>query len=173
METHDFFACAEKPLHKGTFFRKDHLRQHLRLFHKTSFNEKVMNVWVKRDLKIQSRCGFCDLKMGTWTERIEHLAAHFESGQKMTDWSGDYGFEPHIEDMVENWTYLHHAPNSHQPHSQDNATNEAQMNPILEDPKTPLGNFDTFPSTLKPTHYTNPLTDSEIDELVLVGLSCG
>ncbi|MCJ1285642.1 hypothetical protein MMC26_004983 [Xylographa opegraphella] len=37
-----------------------------------------------------------------WPERVEHLSVHFKKGTTMKDWKGDHGFEPRIEDIVEN-----------------------------------------------------------------------
>lgn len=61
-----------------------------------------MESWLSFDHEIQSRCGFCDLKMTSWAERVEHLATHFKQGKTMTDWQGAHGFNFHVEELVEN-----------------------------------------------------------------------
>jgi hypothetical protein len=33
---------------------------------------------------------------------VEHLAAHFKNGADMTQWQGDWGFEPFVQGLVEN-----------------------------------------------------------------------
>ena len=102
-ETHKYLACAEQPVHAHTFFRKDHLRQHLRLFHnKCDFHAPTMDSWVSYNYDVRSRCGFCDIEIHSWPERVEHLSVHFKQGATMKDWKGDHGFEPSIEDIVEN-----------------------------------------------------------------------
>jgi hypothetical protein len=40
--------------------------------------------------------------MGSWVDRTDHLAEHFKEGQTMASWKGDWGFDSHIIDMVEN-----------------------------------------------------------------------
>ncbi|MCJ1392141.1 hypothetical protein MMC18_005008 [Xylographa bjoerkii] len=102
-ETHKYLACAEQPEQARTFFRKDHLRQHLRLFHnKCDYHAPAMDSWVSYDYDVRSRCGFCDIEIKSWPERVEHLSVHFKQGTTMKDWKGDHGFEPRIEDLVEN-----------------------------------------------------------------------
>jgi hypothetical protein len=168
-ETHDYSTCAGKPLHKRSFYRKDHLSQHLRLFHRTNFNAKTMNSWIKRDLEVRSRCGLCDLEMTSWSERIDHLATHFEKGEGVDNWKGGYGFEPHIEAMVENWS----RDLSNASHSASCATGGAQKRIRPEVPAFPLDDFSQIADGKRQCPLTDPLTQAEIDELVLVGLSCG
>ncbi len=173
LETHDYSACAEKPPHKRSFYRKDHLRQHLRLFHKTVFNEKVMNGWVERHLDIQSRCGFCDLSMHSWSQRVDHLAAHFEDGENMRNWKGGYGFEPHVEAMVENKIPLDTLARSGMPQLlNSNAEDQSRLMPPPAAPA--LEGLDLPDDVGKVSDsFAVPMTQAEIDELVLVGLSCG
>lgn len=40
--------------------------------------------------------------MNTWPARIDHLAEHFKSGKSMADWNGSLGFEPEVQELVEN-----------------------------------------------------------------------
>ena len=61
-----------------------------------------MESWISYDHEIQSRCGFCDARLMSWTERVEHLAAHFKQGKTMDDWTGGHEFEPYVEQFVEN-----------------------------------------------------------------------
>ncbi|MCJ1384078.1 hypothetical protein MMC17_007194 [Xylographa soralifera] len=102
-ETHKYLACAEQPEHARIFFRKDHLRQHLRLFHNNcDYYAPAMDGWVSYDYDVRSRCGFCNIEIKSWPERVEHLSVHFKQGTTMKDWKGGHGFEPRIEDIVEN-----------------------------------------------------------------------
>ncbi|CVL11701.1 uncharacterized protein FPRN_14923 [Fusarium proliferatum] len=101
-ETHNYSACAAQPESARLFHRKDHLRQHLRLFHQgCNFNDS-MKSWLSSIDDVRSRCGFCDAQLDTWTERQRHLALHFRSGTDMREWKGDRGFDQRIEDLVEN-----------------------------------------------------------------------
>ena len=61
-----------------------------------------MDSWISHDHEIQSRCGFCDARLRSWTERVEHLAAHFKQGKTMNEWLGGHDFEPYVEQFVEN-----------------------------------------------------------------------
>jgi len=40
--------------------------------------------------------------MENWSDRVHHLADHFKAGKTMADWKGDWGFEAHIVELVEN-----------------------------------------------------------------------
>lgn len=100
LERHNFTQCQEKTLQERTFYRKDHLRQHLKLLHSTKF-EPCMEAWKSTTTEIKSRCGFCPSVFSTWQQRADHLAAHFRNGSDMSQWAGGWGFEPYVERLVE------------------------------------------------------------------------
>ncbi|KAF3767439.1 hypothetical protein M406DRAFT_345452 [Cryphonectria parasitica EP155] len=102
IESHNHTACQEKPLNERTFYRKDHLRQHLKLVHNTKYLNWNMDSWKAPTPDIRSRCGFCGSVLGTWPARVDHLAEHFKTGSDMKSWKGDWGFEPAVLSMVEN-----------------------------------------------------------------------
>ncbi|KAK5998296.1 Homeobox protein 4 [Cladobotryum mycophilum] len=102
IDTHNHAACQERSLEERTFYRKDHLNQHLRLVHNVKFMDWSMKSWKVATPEIRSRCGFCGIVMDTWTIRVDHLAEHFKTGFSMADWKGDWGFELPVLDMVEN-----------------------------------------------------------------------
>ncbi|KAK3294917.1 C2H2 transcription factor [Chaetomium fimeti] len=102
IDNHNYSACQERTLGERTFYRKDHLRQHLKLVHGTNFTSWSMEQWKATTPEIRSRCGFCGTVMDTWSIRIDHLAAHFKDGKSMKDWKGDWGFDLPVLDMVEN-----------------------------------------------------------------------
>ncbi|OAQ86679.1 C2H2 transcription factor [Purpureocillium lilacinum] len=102
MESHNHSACQERTLEERTFYRKDHLNQHLRLVHNVKFMDWSMKQWKVATPEIRSRCGFCGIVMDTWTIRVDHLAEHFKTGYSMADWKGDWGFDVPVLDMVEN-----------------------------------------------------------------------
>ncbi|KAM5343656.1 hypothetical protein ACJ41O_012193 [Fusarium nematophilum] len=101
LKNHNYSMCHEKPPEERTFFRKDHLRQHLRLVHSADFLDWC-TTWQAANIEIRSRCGFCDTHLESWEVRVEHLAEHFRTGCTMADWKGGWGFEAHVIDMVEN-----------------------------------------------------------------------
>ncbi|KAF9870299.1 C2H2 type zinc finger domain-containing protein [Colletotrichum karsti] len=102
VESHNHTACQERTLEERTFYRKDHLNQHLRLVHNVKFVDWSMKGWKVATPEIRSRCGFCGVVLPNWTSRIEHLAEHFKTGNTMADWKGDWGFEAPVLSMVEN-----------------------------------------------------------------------
>lgn len=95
---HNPHACKQR-----VFNRKDHLKQHLRLVHDADGVEWIVRRWKAPSLDIRSRCGFCGITLNTWIDREDHLADHFKLGQTMADWTGDWGFEKHVMDTVENF----------------------------------------------------------------------
>ncbi|KFA72482.1 hypothetical protein S40288_06642 [Stachybotrys chartarum IBT 40288] len=102
IESHNHSACQERTLEERTFYRKDHLNQHLRLVHNVKFTEWSMKSWKVATPEIRSRCGFCGIVMDTWSIRVDHLADHFKTGYSMADWKGDWGFDVPVLDMIEN-----------------------------------------------------------------------
>ncbi|KAJ5725193.1 uncharacterized protein N7483_006550 [Penicillium malachiteum] len=101
LETHNYLSCQEKSIQERTFYRKDHLNQHLRLMHNAKF-QPCMEIWQSSITNIKSRCGFCASTLHTWKDRVDHLAGHFKNGANMSQWNGDWGFEPYILERVEN-----------------------------------------------------------------------
>ncbi|WQF83479.1 Putative Homeobox domain, HTH CenpB-type DNA-binding domain, Homeobox-like domain superfamily [Colletotrichum destructivum] len=101
-EKHNHSQCQERSLEERTFYRKDHLNQHLRLVHDTKFSEWSMKSWKVATPEIRSRCGFCGCVLDSWKQRTEHLSEHFKGGTTMADWKGDWGFEAPVLEMVEN-----------------------------------------------------------------------
>lgn len=84
-----------------TFYRKDHLRQHLRLMHACEMTTSMEN-WKSIAQNINSRCGFCALRFTSWQERVDHLTAHFKAGATMSAWKGCRGLDPAVAAQVTN-----------------------------------------------------------------------
>jgi hypothetical protein len=101
-ETHNHDLCHNRERGERTFYRKDHLRQHLRLVHGSEFMKWPMEEWKVKHEDVLSRCGFCDIDMTTWSERVNHLAEHFKEGRTMADWKGNWGFDAATLEMVQN-----------------------------------------------------------------------
>lgn len=101
-ETHNHATCSERPLEERTFYRKDHLRQHLRLVHDCQFLASTMDSWKIAAPEVRSRCGFCGIVMDTWSARVDHLAEHFKAGRTMEEWKGGWGFDSSVMKLVEN-----------------------------------------------------------------------
>lgn len=101
VESHNYRACREKGPDACVFYRKDHLRQHLRLVHEVTLQPN-MSSWKSERAELRSRCGFCSTEFDEWQARTEHLARHFRDGAKMADWHGDWGFEAEVAGLVTN-----------------------------------------------------------------------
>jgi hypothetical protein len=101
LETHEYLTCREKMTEHRSFSRKDHLQQHLRLVHRVPYHPS-MDEWRVSTAPLLSRCGFCDARFAGWKERVEHVAEHFKNNADMAQWQGDWGFEPHVQCLVEN-----------------------------------------------------------------------
>ncbi|KAK4079029.1 transcriptional regulator family: Homeodomain [Trichoderma harzianum] len=61
----------------------------------------VTTGWKTSTPNIRSRCGFCEIYLDSWGDRVEHLADHFKMGKTMASWTGDWGFEDAITDTLE------------------------------------------------------------------------
>ncbi|KAH7171279.1 hypothetical protein EDB81DRAFT_194704 [Dactylonectria macrodidyma] len=96
LEMHAHGTCVTQT---QIYARKDHLIQHLRRFHHAE-DLSMIDSWKVETPVISSRCGFCDSRMETWQERVDHLAAHFRKGSTMKDWKGEHGFTPEIAAQV-------------------------------------------------------------------------
>lgn len=102
IDSHNYAACQERTAPERSFYRKDHLRQHLKLVHNTKLLGWSMEQWKTTTPEIRSRCGFCDVVLDSWSIRTDHLAEHFKKGKSMADWKGGWGFEAPVLDVVEN-----------------------------------------------------------------------
>lgn len=102
LTSHNHNTCLDKPLAERTFYRKDHLVQHLHAVHRVSYSERLMSSWKVISQDIRSRCGFCDAWLSSWASRADHIARHFRDGRTMADWEGDWGFDPSVIEMLDN-----------------------------------------------------------------------
>ncbi|EEU38797.1 uncharacterized protein NECHADRAFT_21662, partial [Fusarium vanettenii 77-13-4] len=102
LNAHSYASCIERSLEERTFYRKDHLQQHLKLVHGAKYMEWPMDSWKTDNTEIISRCGFCGEGLSSWAIRVDHLADHFKSGSTMADWKGDWGFDHDVNEMIEN-----------------------------------------------------------------------
>ncbi|KAF2215944.1 hypothetical protein CERZMDRAFT_8986, partial [Cercospora zeae-maydis SCOH1-5] len=101
LESHNHRQCDDKGLDARTFYRKDHLRQHLRLMHGCEMSP-TMESWKSIAVNINSRCGFCAQRFTVWQERVDHLTAHFKAGARMSEWKGCRGLDPAVAAQVTN-----------------------------------------------------------------------
>jgi hypothetical protein len=101
LATHNHSGCLEKGKESRTFYRKDHLRQHLRLMHGCKMTA-TMETWKSEAQYIKSRCGFCSMNFDKWQDRVDHLAKEFRNGADMKNWKGCRGLDAHVAIYVTN-----------------------------------------------------------------------
>lgn len=102
-EQHNFSICNQRSAEHRTFYRRDHLFQHLRLVHRAEgISNTDFDLWKIPSPQIRSRCGFCGQNLPDWLTRVEHLGQHFKAGCTMADWVGDWGFDAAILPTIEN-----------------------------------------------------------------------
>ena len=104
VESHNFSLCNRRAVDERTFYRRDHLMQHLRLVHRVGAGVPgaAFDEWKAAAPPIRSRCGFCGRCLDDWAMRVEHLGEHFKAGSTMRDWVGDWGFDPAVLQTIEN-----------------------------------------------------------------------
>ncbi|KAF2019463.1 hypothetical protein BU24DRAFT_419079 [Aaosphaeria arxii CBS 175.79] len=96
LQSHEFSACAERSIADRTFYRKDHLWQHLVKFHGCvkwehwALDSSVDKLRQSCDA-VDSTCGFCFQHLNSWKERASHLVSHFKAGATIADWIGGHG----------------------------------------------------------------------------------
>jgi hypothetical protein len=58
--------------------------------------------WKSEVTHINSRCGFCSQTFTLWSDRNDHLAAHFRQGTLIKEWKGCRGLDPAVALAVDN-----------------------------------------------------------------------
>ncbi|KAH7392085.1 hypothetical protein DE146DRAFT_634265 [Phaeosphaeria sp. MPI-PUGE-AT-0046c] len=90
LHSHRIMECSKKSEADRTFGRPDHLRQHIKNFHKTSLMDLVRDKWRRNRRDKESSegwtCGFCMAHLNTWDMRETHIANHFKEGKTMASW---------------------------------------------------------------------------------------
>jgi hypothetical protein len=86
---HRIEDCAKRDVVDRTFFRPDHLRQHVKNFHNASLFDIVQARWKKAAEAVPEgwTCGFCGERLETWDKRESHIANHFKDGMTMASWN--------------------------------------------------------------------------------------
>lgn len=101
LQSHRSSECAVKSTSQRSFYRRDHLRQHLRAHHNVNDFLPSMKRWKSAFGRLKSRCGFCGDTFTLWSDRNDHIADHFRSGAQMKDWTGCRGLEPAVALLVQ------------------------------------------------------------------------
>jgi hypothetical protein len=94
MNMHRHDLCTNRPIEARTFYRRDHLVQHLKLVHRiedTCVMAGTIESWrssVKPLLPDNPalHCGFCGKCSSDWNTRGSHVGEHFKAGKNIEDW---------------------------------------------------------------------------------------
>ena len=81
---HGFEVCWRKTEKERTFFRADAFKQHLSGLHKAERLAKAK--YEGDDVETAEEnlvCPFCNVQIGSWKERVEHVAEHFKKGEEL------------------------------------------------------------------------------------------
>jgi hypothetical protein len=89
--THRMSECMNKTLSQRSFYRKEHVSQHVRGFHLASLNSKMLSEWEsnKKEAERFWKCGFCGDDIYGWDARATHIANHFRKGLDMSTWRSE------------------------------------------------------------------------------------
>ncbi|ORY02289.1 hypothetical protein BCR34DRAFT_521525 [Clohesyomyces aquaticus] len=92
---HRISECAKRAPKDRTYFRPDHLRQHVKNFHNSKLADSAQARWKNTTSKSGEGdgdeekgwiCGFCGDHLSTWDKRETHIANHFKDGWTMARW---------------------------------------------------------------------------------------
>lgn len=91
---HRFPECLRRPRGARTFYRRDALKQHLKVFHckNQSWPEQTVPLhldgWRARSSPAATSlvCHFCCYQPRNWEARVQHLTSHFEIGMDLSQW---------------------------------------------------------------------------------------
>jgi hypothetical protein len=85
-----YLHCQSARQDGTTYVRKDHLTCHLREEH-NMIDERAKSTasagrYTITNTKWPRECGFCGVSFGTWDERMEHIAEHYQNGKTILKW---------------------------------------------------------------------------------------
>ena len=81
--------CMSKSPSQRTFYRKQHLLQHIHRYHKATVDSKMITQWESSTNEPERLwdCGFCGEKLFGWDARAAHISIHFRKGLDMSSWN--------------------------------------------------------------------------------------
>lgn len=87
-QNHRIDECSKRDGADRTFYRPDHLRQHIKNFHNATLFEIVQARWKTAAEPVAEgwTCGFCGDRLETWDKRETHISNHFKEGMTMASW---------------------------------------------------------------------------------------
>ncbi|OCK84212.1 hypothetical protein K432DRAFT_345563 [Lepidopterella palustris CBS 459.81] len=86
---HRIVECAARSLADRTFYRPDHLRQHVKNYHNCTLFDLTSARWKQAAQPVAGPwgCGFCGAELESWDARETHIANHFRDGMAMAQWT--------------------------------------------------------------------------------------
>jgi hypothetical protein len=102
---HNFDFCLANTEEARTFYRRDHLVQHLRQVHRVdnvSDMQEIIQRWHRPAEPLNSKdpalhCGFCGVWLKDWENRVAHVSKHIENGSSTQDWWPDHWWPERLE----------------------------------------------------------------------------
>ncbi|KAF2449865.1 hypothetical protein P171DRAFT_480923 [Karstenula rhodostoma CBS 690.94] len=87
-QNHRIDECSKRDAADRTFYRPDHLRQHIKNFHNATLFDIVQARWKTAAEPVAEgwTCGFCGDRLETWDKRETHISNHFKEGMTMASW---------------------------------------------------------------------------------------
>ncbi|KAF2200105.1 hypothetical protein GQ43DRAFT_88889 [Delitschia confertaspora ATCC 74209] len=143
LSCHRISECAKRPVQERTFYRPDHLRQHIKNFHGSTLFDITQSRW-KKAAETENNgwaCGFCGEGLSTWDQREKHIANHFKEGMTMSQWNIHGGYDTRQQP--------HHQHNSSLNSSESVASVATAQPPVA--PSTNPFNFPMVGGTAMPT----------------------
>ncbi|KAJ4360761.1 uncharacterized protein N0V89_001328 [Didymosphaeria variabile] len=180
LQNHRIDECSKRDATDRTFYRPDHLRQHIKNFHNATLFDIVQARWKTAAETVTEgwTCGFCGDRLETWDKRETHISNHFKEGMTMASWR-DY---PDTEKQIDkkgkgkekekgsalsgSFMNIFRRPTSHQHNqpqtqSQDSAfANSFQSLPIAPQIQAHVHGYQTSASHCASTGYENAYTSS-------------
>ncbi|OCK82022.1 hypothetical protein K432DRAFT_424471 [Lepidopterella palustris CBS 459.81] len=89
---HRIAECLARPEEERTFFRRDHLAQHLKNYHGVALLDQSTALEWKSPTSVTPQewpCGFCGDILPDWDVRASHILDHFRQGLKMESWNSN------------------------------------------------------------------------------------
>ncbi|KAF9741592.1 hypothetical protein PMIN06_004782 [Paraphaeosphaeria minitans] len=88
LQNHRIDECWKRDAADRTFYRPDHLRQHMKNFHNATLFDIVQARWKTAAEPVAEgwTCGFCGDRLETWDKRETHISNHFKEGMTMASW---------------------------------------------------------------------------------------
>lgn len=99
LQYHRIDECSKRDASDRTFYRPDHLRQHIKNFHNATLVDIVQARWKTAAEPVAEgwTCGFCGDRLETWDKRETHISNHFKEGMTMASWRDYPDMDTHTD----------------------------------------------------------------------------